>query len=62
MKQIKKLVYMRDKVGNNLKVFASLLEASEYLNVDYYDILKHVGGLEIQGIPFKFVVKEVRDA
>lgn len=61
MKEVKQLVYMKDTAGNNLRVFESVLEASEYLNIDYFDLLKHMGGLQLENIPFKFEVKEVRD-
>ena len=61
MKRAKQLVYMKDTAGNNLRVFESLLEASEYLNVDYFELLKHIGGIQLEDIPFKFELREVRD-
>jgi hypothetical protein len=55
------LVYMKDACGNNLKVFKSVLEASEYLGIDHFELLKHINGLPLEHLPFKFEVKEGRE-
>lgn len=56
----KKLIYMKDACGNNLKVFTNELEASIYLNIDYFEFRKHLYGISLDYIPYKFEIKEVR--
>jgi hypothetical protein len=56
------LIYMKDVKGNNLKVFSSTLEASEYLDIDHFEFLKVLYGIPYEELPFRFEVKEVCDA
>ena len=59
--KVQQLVYMKDALGNNLKVFKSVLEASEYLGITHFELLKHIGGLPLDNIKYKFEIKENRD-
>jgi hypothetical protein len=58
----KQLVYMKDLSGNNLRVFNSIFDASEYLQVEHFDLLKHIYGCSpIDNLNFKFEIKEYRE-